>query len=158
MNLNIDVLVLIMDHVNPSDLSSVCRVDSGFYQLASNILYRQICSLDVMCVCYTLLLRPNLAAKVRHFEIPQSRLARPFQRSCSELSTIAQALRSMTGLRILHILDTSMPSWVLNDCSFRVAIFSFVSDCDTDLMRSWNFRNKSWISRSVGRCTTTSED
>jgi hypothetical protein len=41
----------------------------------------------------------------------------------------------MTGLRTLHIVDASMPSWVLNDCPFRVDTFSFASDCDADLVR-----------------------
>ena len=51
MLLNTDIIVSILDYVNLSDLPSLCRVNSTFYQLASNDLYRRICYPDVMRVC-----------------------------------------------------------------------------------------------------------
>ncbi|KIM73116.1 hypothetical protein PILCRDRAFT_829366 [Piloderma croceum F 1598] len=78
MLLNTDIIVSILDYVNLSDLPSLCRVNSTFYQLASNDLYRCICYPDVMRVCYTQLFRPDLAAKVQDFEIPH--LNTPSQR------------------------------------------------------------------------------
>ena len=131
MLLNTDVLVSILDCVNPSDLPSLCRVNTTFYQLASNHLYRRICYPDVLRVCYTLLFRPDLAAKVRHFEIPHLNTAS--QRCWSTLSTIAKTLRSMTGLQSLYVIDVHVPSWVLQHCPFRVTTFSFAPECDADL-------------------------
>ena len=108
MFLGTDVLVLILACVDSSDLPSLCRLDSTFYELASNRLYRHICYPDVLRVCYILLFHPVLAAKVRHFEIPH-RTSEP-QRCWSTLSAVGKALRAMTGLQSLHVADSGVLS------------------------------------------------
>ena len=132
MFLDTDVLVLILACVNYSDLPSLCRVDSTFYELASDRLYHHICYPDVLRVCYTLLFRPALAAKVRHFKIPHC--TSESQRCWSTLSAVGKALRAMTGLQSLHVADSGVPSWVLRHCPFRVITFSFAAQCDADLV------------------------
>ena len=132
MFLGTDILVLILACVNSSDLPSLCRVNSTFYELASNRLYHHICYPDILRVCYTLLFRPALAAKVRHFEIPHP--ATEPQRCWSTLSAIGKALRAMMGLQSLHVADSGVPSWVLRHCPFRMFTFSFAPRSDADLV------------------------
>jgi hypothetical protein len=128
MFLNTDVLAPILAYVNPSDLPPLCRVDSTFYELASDRLYHHICYPEVLPVCYTLLFHPSLLQ-------PKYDISRSHILPCwSTLFAVGKALRSMTGLQSLHVADSGVSSGVLRRCPFRVITFSFSPQRDADLV------------------------
>src|ERR1700728_632659 len=88
----IDVLRDILEHVEKKDLATLCRVNKICCACSQDVLYREI-EYEVADVIQTLAKSTDLARRVRSFHI---------NRDFPELAT---ALRNMSSLRRLHLLD-----------------------------------------------------
>src|ERR1700733_1578619 len=89
-NLPIDVLLMILDHVDEADLVAVCQVNKVCCSCSQDILYRNII-VDTdhrFQVCQTLAKSTHLARRVRSFVV--TALDR------SSLYWMAKALQNMT--------------------------------------------------------------
>jgi F-box domain len=105
----IDVLREILEHVDRSDLVTLCRVNKICCTCSQNVLYRDIYNEDKR-VIQTLAKSTDLARRVRSFET---------RRSPPELAT---ALRNMSSLRRLNLRNSGDVS-ILDGCTFKLDSF-----------------------------------
>src|ERR1700728_4634799 len=105
----IDVLQMILEHVDKNDLATLCRVSKIFCSYSQGVLYREIEEGDER-VIQTLAQSTDLARRVRSFATTHS---------CPELTT---ALRNMSSLRSLE-LECGDES-ILDGCTFKLESFS----------------------------------
>ena len=106
----IDVLQEILERVDKKDLATICRVNKTCCSCSQDVLYREIYGGDKR-VIQTLALSTDLARRVRSFGT---------HCECPELAT---ALRNMSSLRNLNLLDSSDES-ILDGCTFKLDSFA----------------------------------
>ena len=102
----VDVLREILEHVDKSDLATICRVNKTCCSCSQNVLYRNIYGDER--VIRTLARSTDLARRVRSFEISSN---------CPELAT---ALRNMSSLRRLKHSDLYCDPSILDGCTFKL--------------------------------------
>jgi F-box domain len=106
----IDVLREILEHVNQSDLATLCRVNKICRSCSQDVLYRKVEDGGVQ-VIQTLAQSTELARRVRSF-------------STKHLSPeLATALRNMSSLRHLDLEGYGDAS-ILDGCTFKLDSFS----------------------------------
>jgi F-box-like len=105
----VDVLREILEHVDKSDLATLCRVNKIFCSCSQDVLYREIYNGDER-VIQTLAKSTDLARRVRSL-IPKQ--------PSPELET---ALRNMSSLRRLNLWDDVDVS-ILDGCTFKLDSF-----------------------------------
>ena len=132
--LPLDILLYILDYVQHSDLPAVCRVSKTFYDCASNILYRDICAVNILDVCRTLSRSPGLAARVKHFELTLASREKVVGAE-SEFVLVGNALRFMTRLRSLKLTMGEAYSDFLALCTAKIQIFQCSFRCNHNLIR-----------------------
>jgi F-box domain len=106
----VDVLREILEHVDKSDLATICRVNKTCCSCSQNVLYREIYDGDER-VIQTLAQSTDLARRVRSFETDCD---------CDELAT---ALQNMSSLRRLNLRCNDADPSVLDDCTFKLDSF-----------------------------------
>ena len=107
----VDILRAILEHLDLGDLTKICLLNKICCSCSQDILYRNIYFPDIE-VCHTLALSKHLARRVRSFTIRNTH---------RELS---KALRNMTCLRSLTLLDLDISSNVLDGCTFSLDTFT----------------------------------
>jgi hypothetical protein len=109
----IEVLRMILEHVDKADLVTLCRVNRIFCSCSQDVLYRHI-NTDSILIIRTLAQSTDLARRVRSFECPRLD-------STSELAT---ALNNMSLLRTLSLgsLVYGNASF-LDGCTFKLESF-----------------------------------
>jgi hypothetical protein len=131
-HLPFDILLCILDYAQHSDLPALCRVSKTFHDCASNILYRDISAVKILDVCKTLSQSPDLARRVKHFELtPRSRE----EIVGSEYALVGNALRSMTHLRSLKMIMGEEYSEILALCTAQIQSFECSYRCNDNLIR-----------------------
>jgi hypothetical protein len=118
-NLPIDVLLMILDHVDEADLVTVCRVNKVCCSCSQDILYRNICVQTA--VCRTLALSTHLARVVRSFSVGATTAIYEYP------ETIVKALQNMLSLRSLTMCIQGKgqhPSNIFDECTFKLDSFT----------------------------------
>src|ERR1700728_2410553 len=99
----IDILLLILDHVDKADLLTICSLNKLCCSCSQGVLYRDI-KIDQLRagkqVCRTLAQSTHLARRVRSFDISYYELDQLFHRP--EFST---SFQNMIFLRSLSLYD-----------------------------------------------------
>jgi hypothetical protein len=112
----IDVLQLILDHLDQASLAKICQVNKICCSCSQDVLYRDI-EIDIdHRVCETLAQSTHLAERVRSFNI--STLIGPMRRK----KNLQKSLQNMTNLRNLRISCPTDFS-ILDGCTFRLVSF-----------------------------------
>src|SRR6202021_3093834 len=101
----VDILRLILDHVDNADLATICLLNKICCSCSQDVLYRDI-SVETPRVHQTLAQSTHLARKVRSFN------------SCFTASDLAMALRNTPSLRILK-LPSGIYVDILDGCTFK---------------------------------------
>jgi hypothetical protein len=110
ISIPVDILRIILGHLDRGDLAKICLLNKICCSCSQDILYRNIyCPRSLLC--HTLAQSTHLARRVRSFEIRR------------EDQELANALRNMTCLRSLTLLDLSISSDVLDGCTFSLDTF-----------------------------------
>jgi F-box domain len=109
----VDVLQMILEHVNEADLVTLCQVNRICCSCAQDVLYRNITAHDPR-VIQILARSTDLAKRVRLFESYCSHPPR-------ELSMALKNMSSLRHLDLVRVYDAT----VLNGCTFQ--LYSF--DC-----------------------------
>jgi F-box domain len=113
LSIPIDVLRLILEHVNKADLLAICLVNKICCSCSQDVLYRNIqAHRPHQCtrICQSLAQSTNLARRVRSFDI-----------ACDE-PELRGALQNMTLLRSLSFPGLSDFS-ILDGCAFKLVSF-----------------------------------
>jgi hypothetical protein len=110
MSIPVDILLAILEHLDPADLARICLLNKICCSCSQDILYRDI-YLPNIRVCHTLAQSTHLARRVRSFA------------TIDEHPELAKALRNMTCLRSLTLLNAHVSSNVLDGCTFSLDIF-----------------------------------
>ena len=132
-HLPFDILLYILDYAQHSDLPALCRVSKTFHDCASNILYRDISVVNILDVCKTLSRSPDLARRVKHFELtPVSREKMVGEES--ECALVGNALRFMTCLRSLKLTMGEAYSDILALCTAQIQSFQCSYRCNHNLI------------------------
>lgn len=123
--------MLIIACINYSDLPSLCRVNSTFYELGSNRLYRNIRHPDALRVLH-IALSPSSRSQSTAFRHPTLYFRTPTMlvHSIRRRKSIESHDRSP----ILACCRFRCAVMVLRNCSFRVITFSFAAQRDADLV------------------------
>jgi hypothetical protein len=119
----VDVLLVILEHVDRADLASICRLNKICCSCSQDVLYRhlhlgiEITRHQQIELYQTLAQSTHLAKRVRSIDIIllNSRIFR----------NVAKALRNMPSLRILKF-DGSSYSNILDGCTFKLHSFSSI--------------------------------
>src|SRR6202035_1469177 len=106
----VDVLREILEHVDTSDLATICRVNKTCCSCSQNVLYREIEDGDER-VIQTLAQSTDLARRVRSFHTSDDH---PY---------LATALRNMSSLRRLGYTSFSNNTSILDGCTFKLDSF-----------------------------------
>jgi hypothetical protein len=118
----IDVLLHILEHVDKTDLATVCQLNKICCSYSQRILYRDIFVRNSP-VCLTLARSTHLA-----------RLVRSFETSYNELE-LSAALQNMIYLRNLKLYINVGTSNVLDGCTFRLDSLSCTLPYDESLRK-----------------------
>jgi len=118
----LDVLGVIFRHLNPSDLSTCCRVNKAVFSLAFDALYRNLhpTRRNLMQLCLKLCNDSNLARRVRSFTVNDDTVD-------MFLGTIQDTLLLLPRLHTLILFIGRWGSWVLprqKPCPFTLKAFS----------------------------------
>lgn len=110
--LSLDVLLLILEHVNRSDLPALCRLNKTVYPHCRYVLYRdvEVCGANVMQACTTLYQTPALTEKVHRFSLCERRSIGLVQ---IMFGLLCDLLLMMPNLRILSLHIGPHGSWIL---------------------------------------------
>jgi hypothetical protein len=138
----VDIMRIILDNLDKSDLATVCRLNKICCALAQPVLFRdiriQLCGIEdfdkrVFALCETLSQSPHLARCVRSFS------ARVYDKYIQLGTRIAETLEFLPSLRHLGLHTYRDFTQQLNGrtFSFKLESFTFYS-CDADLR---NFLN-----------------
>ena len=121
-NLPVDILLIILDHVDEADLVTVCQVNKVCCSCSQDILYRNICVQtfpQLQAVCRTLALSTHLARGVRSFSVGATTTIYEFP------ETIVKALQNMLSLRNLTMyIQGQSPSNIFDECTFKLDSFA----------------------------------
>lgn len=137
MSIPVDILLEILQETSRSELPTLCRVSRSFRHHAADFLYRDISSPNILDVCTTLTRSPELAARVKHFEVSRPSITR-FILDDSKFVLIRDALRCLSNLRSLSLRFPGRYSWILEGCTFRIEHFFCSIACDDGLVRFLN--------------------
>jgi hypothetical protein len=107
ISIPVDILCVILEHLNRGDLTKICLLNKICCSCSQDILYRDI-DVSKNRVCHTLAQSTHLARRVRSFAV------KGWHRG------LAQALRNMTCLRSLTLLDVDYSSDDLDGCIFSL--------------------------------------
>jgi hypothetical protein len=110
ISIPVDILRALLEHLDPADLTKICLLNKICCSCSQDILYRDI-DFPNLLVCHTLAQSTHLARRVRSFKIR------------SEHPELAKALRNMTCLRSLTLLDIYDSPDVLDGCTFSLDTF-----------------------------------
>jgi hypothetical protein len=119
LSIPVDILRIILEHLDRGDLAKICLLNKICCSCSQDILYRDI-DFPRRLVCHTLAQSTHLARRVRSFKIR------------NEHPELAKALRNMTCLRSLTLLDVYDSSDVLDGCIFSLDTFT----CDFPYIES----------------------
>lgn len=133
----VDILFEILEETSQSDLPALCRVNRSFRHHASDFLYRDISPLNILEVCATLTRSPDLAARVKRFEVSRPSI-QPLMVDESKFALIGNALRCLPNLRSLTLSFAGQFSWILAGCTFRIETFICFLACDDQLVHFLN--------------------
>jgi hypothetical protein len=124
----VDVLRLILEHVDDKDLLTICLLNKICCSCSQDIIYRDIYFQDTQQndLCRTLARSTHLAERVRSFHT---------MRQDSELP---KALRNMTFLRDLSLFIGGTVSNILDGCTFKLSTFFCYLCCDESLAKFLN--------------------
>src|SRR6202035_33131 len=100
----VDVLREILEHVDTSDLATICRVNKTCCSCSQNVLYREIYDGDER-VIQTLAQSTDLARRVRSFQ------------TANDYPELATALRNMSSLRCLKYVGLDRDDSILDGCT-----------------------------------------
>ena len=119
----VDVMVAILEHVDRSDLPSLCRVNKIVCRYSKDVLYRHVdlSAANVMSACCTICNAPDLASRVTSFSL------RGGADVSSYLGVVQDVLAIMTRLRTLKLFIGPHGSWILPEpkaCPFRLHSFA----------------------------------
>ncbi|KAJ7780332.1 hypothetical protein DFH07DRAFT_470055 [Mycena maculata] len=121
-NLPLDTLEIVLRHVGPADLTSVCRVSKIFSPRALDALYRDVVLTDShsLKACFSILDDPRLAARVKCLAIHSHSGAGSFY------GVIQETLTVLTNLRVLELFLGEGCEWILpvDACPFQLHAFS----------------------------------
>lgn len=132
----VDVLLHILDHVDRSDLHTLCQINHLFSQYATNSLYRDIVVADSISVCETLNRCSHLAVKVQRFEL--CHLTPRRGRPSSHYTIIRMTLPGLRNLQTLSLRGQGEFSWILQQCTFQIHTFICDLTCDDGLVKFLN--------------------
>jgi hypothetical protein len=121
----VDVLLVILEHVDRADLATICQLNKICCSCSQDVLYRHP-HLGIMSahdrqrleLYQTLSQSTHLAKRVRSIDII-------FRDSSSSFEIIAKALRNMSSLRSLRFLLSSYSN-VLDGCTFKLHSFACI--------------------------------
>jgi hypothetical protein len=116
MLIPVDVLQLILDHLDQASLAKICQVNKICCSCSQGILYRDIAIDGDLRVCETLAQLTHLAERVRSFDIYTL-----YERT-EHRELLRKSLQNMTNLSSLvffYPIDLS----VLDECTFRLVSF-----------------------------------
>jgi hypothetical protein len=115
----IDVLQLILDHLDQTSLVKMCQVNKICCSYSQDVLYRdiEIFGNPEFQVCETLAQSTHLARRVRSFEIYN------FSERTMHKESLRKSLQNMTNLRNLCFY-CSIDLSTLDGCTFRLVSFS----------------------------------
>jgi hypothetical protein len=125
----VDILLEILEETPQSDLPALCRVSKSFRHHASDFLYRDISTLNILGACATLTRSPDLAARVKHFEVSRPS-TQNFVSDDSKFALIGDALRCLPNLRSLSLRFFGEYSWMLTGCTFKIERLVCFIVCD----------------------------
>ena len=111
ISIPVDILRIILEHLYRGDLTKICLLNKIRCSYSQDILYRNIYFPDIL-VCHTLAQSTHLARRVRSFT------------TRDEHPELAKALRNMSFLRSLTLLDADVTSNVLDGCLFSLDAFT----------------------------------
>ena len=128
----LDVLGVIFRSLNPSDLSTCCRVNKAVFSLAFEALYRNLhpTRRNLMQLCLKLCNDSNLARRVRSFTICDDSVE-------MYLGIIQDTLLLLPRLHTLILFIGHWGSWVLprqRPCPFTLQTFSCSFFCNEDMV------------------------
>ena len=144
---------LIVKHIGSSaDLSTLCRVNKRFQQVAEQVLYSTISTVnarDSFGMCSLFAKTPRLAAMVNSLTLLISDEDDSGSGPPAELRlpdhfwpTLSKALHQTTGLRFLKIhlenVGDAAQAWILSDTTFRLLGFHCDLQWDADLVSFLN--------------------
>ena len=112
----VDILQLILVHLDQPDLPTLCRVNKVCCAYAQEALYRHLSTETNFQVYNTLVESPYLAGLVRSVAVCDL-----FRKS--DMLVLAQALRNMSSLRTLKLCFSGYHSWIVSECNFRLSSF-----------------------------------
>ena len=111
ISIPVDILRIILGHLDQGDLTRMCLLNKICCSCSQDVLYRDLYFLNIL-VCHTLAQSTHLARRVRSFI------------TSSQHPELAKALRNMTCLRSLTLLNAYVSSNVLDGCTFSLDTFS----------------------------------
>jgi hypothetical protein len=119
----VDILRLILDHVDKSDLLTICLLNKICCSCSQDTLYRDI-QIDELCevtqVCQTLAQSTHLARRVRSFEISSNYTSDQLSYE-PEFST---SFQNMIFLRSLVLYSFTDAFSFLGGCTFKLVSFA----------------------------------
>jgi len=118
----VDILRVILTYLDRADLAKICLLNKICCSYSQDILYRDLYYPNIL-VCDTLAQSTHLARRVRSFA---TRNGHP---------QLAKALRNMTCLRSLRLLNAGVSSNVLDGCIFSLDTFACVFPYDESLLK-----------------------
>jgi len=121
----IDVLQMILEHVDKNDLAILCRVSKIFCSCSRDVLYREIDGEEAQHVIQTLAQSTDLAKRVRSFY------------TYGRHPELATALRNMSSLRNLGLEKSGDASFIVG-CTFKLDSFSTDSPNSESLQKFLN--------------------
>jgi hypothetical protein len=123
LSIPVDILSIILEHLDPGDLTKICLLNKICCSCSQDVLYRDIHFPDTILVCDTLAQSTHLARRVRSFAIRNKH------------PELAKALRNMTCLRSLTLLINYSSSNVLDGCIFSLNTFTCEFSYDKSLSK-----------------------
>ncbi|KII84973.1 hypothetical protein PLICRDRAFT_349874 [Plicaturopsis crispa FD-325 SS-3] len=137
----VEILIQILLSADKRDLPSLCRVNATFRRYGSDLLYHDISTRNPLAVCHTISLSPDLAQRVRSFEISRNANATVTLIKYS-YALISDALRCMTRLRALRLHVEGSYAWILRSCTAPLEKFLFSGHADADLVHFLSCQNE----------------
>jgi hypothetical protein len=122
ISIPVDILRAILEHLDRGDLAKICLLNKICCSCSQDILYRNI-DFPRILVCRTLAQSTHLARRVRSFTVRNTH------------RELAKALRNMTCLRSLTLLNVDISSNVLDGCLFSLDTFTSGFSYDESLLK-----------------------
>lgn len=130
----LEIYISILETADTSDLPTLCRVNKTIHQLASDILYKTINTVNILDVCTVLGKSPGLALRVKHLVVSAGAI-RELSGMHSSYVVIKDALQCLNNLQSLRWLKLGAFAWIIAGCSAKLDTLECALDCDRDLIR-----------------------